>query len=144
MRTLSGTCVILIFSTSLCNYSIAVWPKNRELFSGRESLVSALEQYLDLVGPESSINPRWSTVLRSLIRVNAIHTLPVLDAMMQTDRAHFCCLDRKCDPYDADYPWPIECGATVSEAWLHAVCLEEVQSKLVSGATALDVGTGSG
>jgi hypothetical protein len=104
----------------------------------------SLEQYLDAMDSTSNVNPKWRSVLRRLIRTDAIRTLPVLNAMLDTDRGRFCCLGGECDPYDADYPMPIGCGATISEAWIHAICLEEVQMKLGAGAVAMDVGTGSG
>jgi hypothetical protein len=132
--------LFLIFS-SIQSIVESRWPDFKTTKFGS---AGSLEQYLDAIDSNSNTNPKWRSVLRRLVRADAIRTLPVLNAMLDTDRGRFCCLDGECDPYDADYPMPIGCGATISEAWIHAVCLEEVQAKLGDGAVAMDVGTGSG
>lgn len=144
MRNWLRNFLLIVSLQRSCSGMAALWPNGAQIQSGRKSLVSSLEKYLDLDGLKAQIKPGWKSVLRSLIRSDAIRTLPVLSAMMNTDRADFCCFDDSCDPYDADYPIPMACGATVSEAWLHAICLEHVQSKLGNGARAMDIGTGSG
>jgi hypothetical protein len=131
--------VVIVVWLYNASTALSLWPKPAQV-----QMNESLERYLDRTGAELQIKPKWCSSLRSLIRSNAVRTLPVLTAMVQTDRSNFCCLSGECDPYDADYPAPIECGATVSEAWLHAVCLEQVQSKLHRDARAMDIGTGSG
>lgn len=60
-------------------------------------------------------------------------------AMRNVDRGKYS----KCDPY-TDSPSPIGFGQTCSAPHMHAYALEHLKSKLVPGATVLDVGSGSG
>jgi hypothetical protein len=134
----------LLFFLILSSFQSIVqsrWPEFKTIKFG---IAGSLENYLDTINSTTDTNPKWRHVLRRLVRADAIRTLPVLKAMLDTDRGRFCCLGGECDPYDADYPMPIGCGATISESWIHAICLEEVQTKLCAGAVAMDVGTGSG
>ena len=131
---------LTLFCLTIQSIVLARWPGFKIAQIARSD---NLEQYLDAESTRNA-DPTWRSVLRCLVRADAIRTLPVLNAMLDTDRGKFCCLDGDCDPYDADYPMPIGCGAPISEAWIHAVCLEEVQAKLGTGSIALDVGTGSG
>jgi protein-L-isoaspartate(D-aspartate) O-methyltransferase len=132
---------LLLILSSIQSIVQSRWPEFKTTKLGS---AGSLEKYLDDIDSTSNTNRKWRSVLRRLIRADAIRTLPVLNAMLETDRGSFCCLDGECDPYIADYPMPLGCGATISEAWLHAICLEEVQTKLDAGAVAMDVGTGSG
>lgn len=60
--------------------------------------------------------------------------------MSRVDRAHYCPSEH---PY-RDSPYSINHGATISAPHMHAYALEALKDKLVEGAKALDVGSGSG
>ncbi|KAF1751289.1 hypothetical protein GCK72_017843 [Caenorhabditis remanei] len=61
------------------------------------------------------------------------------DAMLAVDRGDFT----RNDPYQ-DAPQRIGYNATISAPHMHAAALDYLQNHLVSGANALDVGSGSG
>uniref|UniRef100_A0A3P9A9C5 Protein-L-isoaspartate O-methyltransferase n=1 Tax=Esox lucius TaxID=8010 RepID=A0A3P9A9C5_ESOLU len=68
-----------------------------------------------------------------------IHSDRVFDAMLATDRGIYS----RDYPY-ADSPQSIGFRATISAPHMHAHALEVLSDKLTEGATALDVGSGSG
>ncbi|KAJ1495541.1 S-adenosyl-L-methionine-dependent methyltransferase [Baffinella frigidus] len=91
---------------------------------------------------------RWGKKLESLVQGGAIRSREVLGAMTGAPRFHFCCHGGWCDPA-LDYPQPIGAGATISEPFVHAVCLEALAGPLLlaraaGGARALDLASGSG
>ncbi|XP_061424703.1 protein-L-isoaspartate(D-aspartate) O-methyltransferase-like isoform X2 [Lethenteron reissneri] len=63
----------------------------------------------------------------------------VIGAMLATDRGHYTLMN----PYE-DLPQPIGYYATISAPRMHAFALELLQDRLQEGASALDVGSGSG
>ncbi|XP_061751821.1 l-isoaspartyl protein carboxyl methyltransferase, like isoform X1 [Nerophis ophidion] len=68
-----------------------------------------------------------------------IHSVRVFDAMLATDRGIYS----RDYPY-ADSPQSIGFRATISAPHMHAHALELLSDKLTEGASALDVGSGSG
>uniref|UniRef100_A0A0G4GE07 protein-L-isoaspartate(D-aspartate) O-methyltransferase n=1 Tax=Chromera velia CCMP2878 TaxID=1169474 RepID=A0A0G4GE07_9ALVE len=62
-----------------------------------------------------------------------------IDAMMKVDRKHFC----KLNPY-FDSPQTIGWGQTISAPHMHAFAAEALESRLLPGKRALDVGSGTG
>lgn len=69
------------------------------------------------------------------------------EAMERTDRRHFLPHDAPRDLVDrayVDMPLPIGHGQTCSAPHMHAACLTLLESRLLPGAHALDVGAGAG
>jgi protein-L-isoaspartate(D-aspartate) O-methyltransferase len=84
-------------------------------------------------------------LLSNLQKGRIIKTPRVFEAMLAVDRALFV-PGGHLSPAVAyqDAPHPIGHGATISAPHMHAMCLELLADRLVPGATALDVGSGSG
>ncbi|XP_068109488.1 protein-L-isoaspartate(D-aspartate) O-methyltransferase-like isoform X2 [Hyperolius riggenbachi] len=80
-----------------------------------------------------------SDLVNNLHKNGVIRSQRVLDIMLQTDRVHYI----QNFPY-MDSPQSIGYRATISAPHMHAHALELLEDKLVEGATALDVGSGSG
>lgn len=78
-------------------------------------------------------------LIGNLFRNNVITSPVVRDTMLMVDRRLFT----KNQPY-ADNPVPIGFSATISAPHMHAHALELLKDHLVSGARALDVGSGTG
>ena len=78
-------------------------------------------------------------LVRLLRLSGAIHTDRVERVMKQVDRGNYCYQN----PY-TDRPQPIGFGATISAPHMHAYALETLSSRLQPGASALDIGSGSG
>jgi len=70
---------------------------------------------------------------------NVITKARVEQAMRKVDRKNYC----SSDPYK-DSPSYIGYSVNISAPHMHAVALENLEDKLVPGATCLDVGSGSG
>lgn len=74
------------------------------------------------------------------MRRNGIISDPrVVDALLAVDRANFC----KHDPY-YDAPQSIGYAVSISAPHMHGHALQHLRHQLREGATALDVGSGSG
>ncbi|XP_030070858.1 protein-L-isoaspartate(D-aspartate) O-methyltransferase isoform X1 [Microcaecilia unicolor] len=78
-------------------------------------------------------------LINNLRKNEVIKSERVFDVMLSTDRAHYI----KYFPY-MDSPQTIGYKATISAPHMHAHALELLKDKLVEGAKALDVGSGSG
>ncbi|KAI0979919.1 hypothetical protein GJ496_003327 [Pomphorhynchus laevis] len=86
--------------------------------------------------PAESMNK----LLDNLKIAGILKTPRILETMQAFDRALFCSSPK---PY-SDSPQSIGYGATISAPHMHAYALEFMKDKLVDGARALDVGSGSG
>ncbi|KAF8555142.1 protein-L-isoaspartate O-methyltransferase [Imleria badia] len=80
-------------------------------------------------------------LISNLTKNDILTTYRVADAMARVDRANFVL--NKSQAYD-DAPQPIGHGATISAPHMHSYALENLLPFLHPGATALDVGSGSG
>lgn len=80
-----------------------------------------------------------SSMVDALVEHSLIRSARVEAAMRAVDRGSFCAHA----PY-ADAPQLLTCSATISAPHMHAMALELLERVLVPGASALDVGTGSG
>ncbi|XP_072284341.1 protein-L-isoaspartate(D-aspartate) O-methyltransferase isoform X2 [Pyxicephalus adspersus] len=80
-----------------------------------------------------------SDLINNLRKNGVIRSQRVFDALMETDRAHYI----QNFPY-MDSPQSIGYRATISAPHMHAHALEVLEDKLIDGAKALDVGSGSG
>ncbi|XP_073928486.1 protein-L-isoaspartate(D-aspartate) O-methyltransferase isoform X5 [Castor canadensis] len=80
-----------------------------------------------------------SELIHNLRKNGIIKTDKVFEVMLATDRCHYA----KCNPY-MDSPQSIGFQATISAPHMHAYALELLFDQLHEGATALDVGSGSG
>ncbi|XP_051872885.1 l-isoaspartyl protein carboxyl methyltransferase, like isoform X2 [Pristis pectinata] len=80
-----------------------------------------------------------SQLVENLRRDGVIQSERVFNALMATDRAHYC----KTSPF-MDSPQSIGYQATISAPHMHAHALECLKDHLYEGAQALDVGSGSG
>uniref|UniRef100_A0A8D0GVS2 Protein-L-isoaspartate O-methyltransferase n=1 Tax=Sphenodon punctatus TaxID=8508 RepID=A0A8D0GVS2_SPHPU len=78
-------------------------------------------------------------LIKNLYKNGVIKSQRVFDVLLATDRAHYI----KYFPY-MDSPQSIGYKATISAPHMHAHALELLKDQLVEGATALDVGSGSG
>ncbi|XP_063803869.1 protein-L-isoaspartate(D-aspartate) O-methyltransferase-like isoform X1 [Pseudophryne corroboree] len=78
-------------------------------------------------------------LINNLKKNGVIQSQRVYDVLMATDRAHYI----QNFPY-MDSPQSIGYKATISAPHMHAHALELLEDKLVVGARALDVGSGSG
>lgn len=84
----------------------------------------------------------WAATIQALCSSRVITNMRVREAMEAVDRVHYC-QQFAIGCYD-DNPLPIGWGITISAPHMHARALEELNEKLKPGATALDVGSGSG
>ena len=82
-----------------------------------------------------------TTMVEALSKHGIIRHPRVAAALLAVDRGDFV-LDPSTAYYDT--PQPIGHGATISAPHMHAHVLEHMHDKLVPGAVALDVGSGSG
>ena len=83
----------------------------------------------------------WLATLQALCTERVISSSRVRDAMAAVDRANYC--QPQTNVYQ-DAPQRIGWGITISAPHMHARALEELNTKLQPGSTALDVGSGSG
>lgn len=78
-------------------------------------------------------------LMNNLKHSGIIHSNEVYKVLSSMDRAKYCIGQ----PY-TDAPQSIGYNATISAPHMHAMCLELLKEKLISGKKALDVGSGSG
>ncbi|KAE8587652.1 hypothetical protein XENTR_v10022052 [Xenopus tropicalis] len=83
--------------------------------------------------------PKLTLFFLPCIENSVIKSQHVYDILLATDRAHYI----QYFPY-MDSPQSIGYKATISAPHMHAHALELLEDKLVEGAKALDVGSGSG
>ncbi|KAH8359916.1 hypothetical protein KR093_009511 [Drosophila rubida] len=86
-----------------------------------------------------SVGANNSDLIRQLRDYGVIASEAVANAMIATDRKHYCSRN----PY-MDAPQPIGGGVTISAPHMHAFALEYLRDQLKPGAHVLDVGSGSG
>ena len=80
-------------------------------------------------------------LIANMVDAKIITSDRVRTAMLSIDRANF--EPPRADPYE-DSPQVLGHGATISAPHMHAMCLELLEPYLQPGASALDVGSGSG
>ena len=85
------------------------------------------------------IHSTMKDLCAELVNKNWIQCQKVYDVMMSVDRADFA----PTNPYENN-PQCIGYNVVISAPLLHSYCLEALKDYLVEGATALDVGFGSG
>ena len=78
-------------------------------------------------------------MVNNLIKNGIIGDERVISAMRSVDRGNFCTYD----PY-RDIPQSIGYAVTISAPHMHGYALQHLRHHLKEGATALDVGSGSG
>ncbi|KAH8311394.1 hypothetical protein KR044_006071 [Drosophila immigrans] len=86
-----------------------------------------------------SVGSSNADLIRQLRDYGVIASEAVANAMIATDRKHYC----PRNPY-MDSPQPIGGGVTISAPHMHAFALEYLRDHLKPGAHVLDVGSGSG
>lgn len=82
-----------------------------------------------------------AALVDNLVRKQLLTSARAENAMRSVDRALF--VPRSGSPYQ-DAPQLLPCAATISAPHMHAMALQYLESRLVPGASALDVGAGSG
>lgn len=82
-----------------------------------------------------------SDLVDNLVRKNLISSSRAERAMRAIDRRFFVLQHAR--PYE-DSPQQLPCSATISAPHMHAMALQLLEPYLVEGASALDVGAGSG
>ena len=85
------------------------------------------------------IHSTMKDLCAELVNKNWIQCQKVYDVMMSVDRSDFA----PTNPYENN-PQCIGYNVVISAPLLHSYCLEALKDYLVEGATALDVGFGSG
>lgn len=78
-------------------------------------------------------------LIKNLKRHGIINDQRVIQAMMTVDRGNFC----KKEPY-RDAPQGIGYAVTISAPHMHGYALQQLKNNLREGASALDIGSGSG
>ncbi|KAH8399411.1 hypothetical protein KR215_009812 [Drosophila sulfurigaster] len=86
-----------------------------------------------------SVGANNADLIRQLRDYGVIASEAVANAMIATDRKHYC----PRNPY-MDAPQPIGGGVTISAPHMHAFALEYLRDHLKPGSHVLDVGSGSG
>lgn len=90
------------------------------------------------MGPRCS-GSDYQSLIANLKAARIISSSQVEKAMLAVDRGDFC----KHSPYE-DHPQSIGYMVTISAPHMHAYALELLRNRLYEGASALDVGSGSG
>ncbi|CAH1401144.1 unnamed protein product [Nezara viridula] len=83
----------------------------------------------------------WSELVLNMVDNGVIKTEKVKNTMLNVDRQYY--VPGPFDPY-LDTALPIGFGATINAPHMHAMVLELLKDHLAPGASALDVGSGSG
>lgn len=84
-----------------------------------------------------------SGLVNNLVRNHIIKSARVEQALRGVDRGHYVPPRLRGLAYE-DSPQMIGYNVTISAPHMHATCLEVLADKLIPGATALDIGSGSG
>ena len=100
--------------------------------------LSLLVPFLPIMAARCSSSD-YQSLISNLKAAGIIRSARVEKAMLSVDRAHYC----KRSPYE-DHPQSIGFMVTISAPHMHAYALELLQDRLYEGASALDVGSGSG